>query len=134
MKKPLLILGAITCFTTASYAQLHSHSSSFVGVKAGGSAATYVGDLAKTPRFVYGFNAGVFANLALARPFSLQPEILFSMKGVQGDAGISDAYTWLNYIDIPVALRASTEGGFYAEAGPQVGFLLTAKTLSLIHI
>ena len=128
MKKTFLALSTLTLFAGTAHAQLHSHSDSFVGVKVGGSAATFIGDQAKYLRFAYGFNAGVFANLALNRPFSLQPELLFSMKGVQAQAGVSDVYVWLNYVDIPVALRATANAGFYAEAGPQVGFLITART------
>lgn len=131
MKKILLPLSLAVFGAGTAQAQLHSHSSSFVGVKVGGSAATFEGDAAKNARFVYGFNAGVFANLALAQPFTLQPELLFSMRGVKGPAGLSDASVWLNYIDIPVLLRASTQSGFFAEAGPQVGFLLTAKSDAL---
>jgi hypothetical protein len=128
IKKTLLTFGALTCFAGTSHAQLHSHSTSFVGVKAGGSAATFVGDNTQYLRYAYGFNAGVFANLALARPFSIQPELLFSMRGAQAQAGVSDAFVWLNYLDVPVALRATANAGFYAEAGPQLGLLLTAKT------
>ena len=128
MDKIFFTLIATTCLAGTAHAQLHYHSASYSGIKLGGSAATFNGNDAKNERFVYGFNAGVFANLALARPFSLQPELLFSMKGVKGPAGISEASQWLNYIDIPVALRVATKDGFFAEAGPQVGFLLTAKS------
>lgn len=127
MKKTLFTVALATCFAGTSHAQLHSHSDSYVGVKVGGTAASFNGDDTRFLRYVFGANAGVFANLALASPFSLQPELLFSMKGTKGQAGVSDESTRLNYLDLPVALRASFSD-LYVEAGPQVGLLLTAKS------
>lgn len=127
MKKILLPLVLATFVVSSAQAQLHSKSNSFVGVKVGGTAATFVGDLAKNERFVYGLNAGLFASLDLGQPFSVQPELLFSMKGDKAPASFSDAQTILTYIDLPVALRYTSEGGLFAEAGPQAGYLLSAK-------
>ena len=127
MKKLVLTLAAATCFANGAFAQLHSRSQSFVGIKAGGSASNFVGAQAPYVRYEYGYHGGVFANLALSRPFSLQPEVLYSMKGSQGPTDIDDSSQYLTYIDVPVALRATTGPGFFVETGPQVGFLLKAK-------
>ncbi len=51
------------------------------------------------------------------------------MKGMLGQAATvyeNDTYH-LNYIDVPVAFRASWND-LFAEAGPQLGYLLTAKS------
>lgn len=127
-RKILLSLVLAAGFTSTAHAQLNFHSGSFMGLKAGGTAATFTGDKAKSERFVYGANAGIFANLVLNRPFSLQSELLYSMKGGKAPANISDASRWLNYLDVPVALRATTRNGFFLEAGAQVGFLLSAQS------
>lgn len=129
MKKSLLGLALAVGFVSSAHAQLHRHSSSFAGIKAGGSASTFLGDDAQNMQHVFGFNAGLFASLALSQPFSLQPEILYSMKGAQTPAGyLTQSSVWLNYVDIPVAFRANTKDGFFLEAGPQVGFLINAKS------
>lgn len=126
MKRLFITLAALALAHSAAHAQLHSRSSSYVGLKLGGSAASYGGDMAQYDRTVYGGHAGVFASLALSRPFTLQPEILYSMKGTMGQAAVSDATERLGYLDIPVALRANLNS-LFVEAGPQVGFLLSAK-------
>lgn len=129
MKKRFLLLAAVaTHFAHTAQAQLHKHSNSFVGVKIGGSAASFNGDAAKNLRYVTGFNAGVFANFALLNPFSLQTELLYSMKGMKDAASFTDNVTRLNYVDLPVLLRASTLDGLFAEAGPQLGYLINAKS------
>lgn len=129
MKKSILSLAIATLAVSSAHAQLHRRSNSFAGLKAGGSAASFIGDNAKNMQYVYGYQAGLFANLALSRPFSLQPELLYSMKGAQTPAGyLTQSSVWLNYIDIPVAFRATTKDGFFLEAGPQIGFLINAKS------
>lgn len=127
MKKLILTLAAFTAFGSVAHAQLHRRNVSYVGLKAGGTSASFMGTDAQYLRSVYGFHAGVFANLPLYQPFSIQPEMLFSMKGQRGQASVSDATTRLNYLDIPVAFRAAMNG-LFAEIGPQAGFLLTAKS------
>jgi len=129
MKKSILGVALAVCCVSTANAQLHRRSSSFAGLKAGGTASSFLGnDANKNMRYIYGFNAGIFANLALAQPFSIQPELLYSMKGAQDAIGYSDATVWLTYIDVPVAFRATSTAGFFLEAGPQIGFLLSAKT------
>lgn len=127
MRKSLLILSAV-CFATTAHAQLHSRNSSYAGLKIGGSAATFSGDVPTNMRPLYGLNGGIFVHLPLGRPFSVQPEVLYSMKGAQNPAYYNDVTTWLNYIDVPVSFRAATSQGFFLEAGPQLGILLTAKS------
>jgi hypothetical protein len=129
MKKSLLSLALAALAISSANAQLHYRSSSFAGIKAGGAAASFIGDDAKNMQYVYGFQAGLFANLALSRPFSIQPELLYSMKGSQTPAAyLTQSTVWLNYIDLPVAFRATTKDGLFLEAGPQVSFLINAKS------
>jgi hypothetical protein len=129
MKKSLLSLAVAALAVSSAHAQLHYRSNSFAGIKAGGSAASFIGDDAKNLQYVYGYQAGLFANLALSRPFSVQPELLYSMKGAQTPAGyLTQSSVWLNYIDVPVAFRATTKDGLFLEAGPQIGFLISAKS------
>ena len=127
MRKALLILSA-TFFAATAHAQLHSRNSSYAGLKVGGSVATFSGDVPTHMRYVTGLSGGLFVHLPLSSPFSVQPELLYSMKGAQNPASYNDATTWLSYIDVPVAFRAATSQGFFVEAGPQLGILLTAKS------
>jgi hypothetical protein len=128
MKKPFLTLAALLSFAGAAQAQLNAQRTSYAGVKAGGSAATFVGEAAKNERFNYGFHAGFFLNFIVDRSFSIQPELLYSMKGSKSDPAIINPTTiYLNYVDIPLAFRYQRKD-LFLEAGPQVGFLISAKS------
>jgi len=59
--------------------------------------------------------------------FSIRPGISFSQQGSKyTDNGIK-GHVRLNYINVPIMLRYSTPGGFFAEAGLQLGLLLSAR-------
>ena len=70
------------------------------------------------------------ANFALNDAFSIQPEVLYSMKGNKTErsyTGYTDKLTTrLHYIDVPVLARVNA-GGLFFELGPQVGFIVAAK-------
>ena len=76
-----------------------------------------------------GVNLGVFAHIPASKTWALQPELLYSMEGAQkvGNAG-TDYH--LNYLNVPLLLQYMFENGFRLEGGPQIGFLLNAKTKS----
>lgn len=95
-----------------------------LGLKAGASLTDIIGkDANADSRF--GFHAGIFANIGFARLFAFQPEILYSQKGARLPNN-NDVGTRFHYIDVPLAFHVNTDG-FFFEAGPQVGFLVSAK-------
>jgi hypothetical protein len=83
------------------------------------------------------FNAGVFANIPLGGVLRFQPEVVYSRQGSkiqfqQSNAPLPGTTTEnteldLHYLNVPLMLQVQTDGGFFAEVGPQIGFLLTAK-------
>lgn len=78
-----------------------------VGLKAGWNITTLTGEMAEAANVesINGLLAGGFVRFEIAKGFSLQPELLFSRKGAEGDTlGIRGTVT-LNYIEIPVLLR-----------------------------
>ena len=82
-------------------------------------------------RNLVGATAGLMADAALGEQLSLHPELLFSQKGVRfegsGPSGFKSSEEFrFNYLDLPVLLRLKL-GGFFAEAGPQAGYLLSAR-------
>jgi opacity protein-like surface antigen len=79
-----------------------------------------------------GFNVGAFANIPLGSSFSLQPELVYSQYGafVKRDVTLEyDNYPRLNlgYITAPVMLQYNVSPRFYFEAGPEFGYLASAK-------
>lgn len=73
-----------------------------------------------------GIHVGGFARIPLMNRLSLQPELVYSSQGGKWyDKG--DEKTVLNYLQIPVLLKYTTPFKVFAETGPQIGFLMSAK-------
>jgi hypothetical protein len=122
MKKLILSLGLLAGVSVAAQAQTGIR----FGLKAGASLTNFTGKDVEGAANKFGFNGGVVANFGINDMFSIQPEVLYSMKGAKEDGG--DGKINLNYIDIPVLAKIATgETGLFFELGPQVGFLASAK-------
>jgi len=82
------------------------------------------------------FHFGAASEIILSDNFSVQPELLYSSQGSRYE----ETYEFLgfieeekvdidlNYLNIPIMAKFYPVGGFNIEAGPQIGFLLSAKT------
>jgi hypothetical protein len=129
MKKFILILLAcVFAFSTVAQAQRRGRGGSDVslGLKAGASLTNLTGADADVFKYRFGFHGGIFANVGLTSLFAFQPELLYSQKG--GNIGNNrDVSLRLHYIDVPLAFHINT-GGLFFEAGPQIGFLVAAKS------
>ncbi|MBD2724527.1 porin family protein [Hymenobacter armeniacus] len=121
MKKIVSTLALVAGLAGAAQAQ----SNVSLGLKAGPSYASYVGKDAGNLEGLFGFHAGAFANIGLSSLFAFQPEVIYSQKGTKYK-DVSDARTRVSYLDVPLSFHVNADGLFF-EAGPQVGFLLSAK-------
>ena len=121
MKKTLFTLALLAGLTGAAQAQRSNVS---LGIKAGPSYSGFIGAQATNYESVFGFHAGVFANIGLTDLFAFQPEIIYSQKGAK--VPNIDLTTRLNYVDIPLSFHVNADGLFF-EAGPQLGILVAAK-------
>ena len=135
MQKTLLTLALVAGLTGAANAQ-RSHSirsrsqpstGLSYGIKAGGSMTNFISESSIEYENIYGYHAGVFANVILSNRFSFQPELLYSQKGAKFPDFVTEGATRrLQYLDIPLAFHANFNG-FFLEAGPQIGVLLAAQ-------
>ncbi|GEN70737.1 MULTISPECIES: porin family protein [Chryseobacterium] len=133
MKK--LILGlAVTASSLAFAQQTPSSSSNPVtfGVKGGMNVSSLSKDEGlDDQKSKIGFNAGVFANIPVAESFSVQPEVLYSQYGAKADYTLLgtkySSSTKLDYIAVPVMFQYNLIPNLYVEAGPEFGFLVSAK-------
>jgi len=94
-----------------------------LGIKAGVNISNFVGGdfhNIETNSLV-GFHAGGLIHWKFG-PLVLQPELLFSSQGATLSNAGNDSNFKISYVNIPVVLQYETDGGFYVEAGPQVGF------------
>ena len=104
--------------TASAYSQ-----SVIYGVKAGLNMTTFTGNDVESAKLQPSFHVGGFINFLITEKITVQPEVLYSGKGAKFDQG---NYR-LGYINVPVMAQYNDPSGFFAEAGPQVGLLLTAK-------
>jgi hypothetical protein len=74
-----------------------------------------------------GFNAGLIGHIHLAPQLALQPEIVYSAQGAKSTALNVENKINLGYINVPVLVQYMFDNGFRLQAGPQVGFLVSAK-------
>jgi hypothetical protein len=98
------------------------------GIKAGLNVSTLTGEYEDDTKSLIGFHVGGFAEIKVIERLAIQPELLFSTQGAKFDGFGGDKYdSKLNYLNIPVVAKFYITKQFYVEAGPQVGFLLSAK-------
>jgi hypothetical protein len=127
MKKLYLLL--LTVFSLAA-----ANAQVQFGVKAGANFSNLSvsgdnGSEADTKTKV-GFHGGAFVSVPVFSEFTLQPELVFSSQGAKSDMSGNDFTLNSNYLNIPVLLKYNNESGFFAEIGPQLGFLMSAKVKS----
>lgn len=139
MKK--LILGIAVMSSAVAFAQTTptttSNSSMGMsdvrfGIKAGMNVSSITDDAGLEDQGSrIGFNAGVFATIPVAESFSIQPEVLYSQYGDKyDDVILGTRYSYqrkLDYIAVPVMFQYNFVPNFYLEAGPEFGFLVSAK-------
>ncbi|MBS7255638.1 porin family protein [Flavobacterium branchiicola] len=122
MKK--IILSAIAVM---AFAFTNAQETRF-GVKGGLNITSFAGGNYYDANSLVGFQVGGFAEIKVIERLSIQPELLFSTQGAQLKFGNSDFDTKLNYINVPVLAKFYITKQFTAEAGPQLGFLVSAKS------
>jgi hypothetical protein len=122
--------------STASQAQ----SSLKFGLRASMNASTYQGKEVPDPGYRFGPAVGLLVRLPLSTHVSLQPELLVEQHGASTDLHVEGPYGYyshsvvfsqqtrsrLRYLSLPLLVRGQA-GNWFAVAGPQVSYLLSAK-------
>lgn len=129
MKKLLLIAG-VALLTLSTQAQEIR-----MGAKAGLNLATIGGDDTGDAKSRTSFHIGGLVEIPISEKFSVQPELLYSSQGATakdsetflGQTISFESKLKLDYINIPIMAKYYVIEGLAIEAGPQVGFLVSAK-------
>ncbi len=127
MKK--IIITLVFFGSTTAFAQKFE-----IGVKAGVNISDFSGtgswQNAKTSSLI-GLHAGGFISFFIGNNFAIQPEVLFSSQGAKFESASHSENIKIAYINIPVLLKYRATGGFYVEAGPQIGFKASETSSSI---
>lgn len=118
MKNKILLV-AFVLTSSVSYAQFE------FGLKGGLNIATLVGD-ASGVETKNSFHVGAFGIIKSSDKFAFMPELVYSKQGAQASAN-SDVKINYNYLNFPLMLTFFPTQSFFLQAGPQVGFLLSAE-------
>ena len=137
MKKILLAVAFLMIAGSTAFSQISIGK----GIKGGLNLATVGGadaDKFGTLSSVTQFNGGIFVNIGLPGPLSIQPEVLYTVKGAKiAGTFLGTPFTSTNtatYVEIPVLLKfniplipgSPVKPNIFA--GPAVGFLLSVKS------
>jgi hypothetical protein len=122
--KKLMLFAAAAVFVLSN---VNAQEVSF-GVKAGVNFASIGGDDSDGLDGLTSFHVGGVAFIGISEKFAVQPEVVYSAQGAKYSAseGYDGKYK-LGYINVPVLAKFTLAEGFSIEAGPQIGFLISAK-------
>lgn len=128
MKKILITLSFFAATTT--FAQKFE-----IGAKGGVNVSNFTGTSnwqnAKTKSLI-GYHVGGFISLFVGNNFAIQPEVLLSSQGAKYESSTSTENLKVNYVNVPVMFKYRSSGGFYVEAGPQIGFKTSESSSTVI--
>jgi opacity protein-like surface antigen len=124
MKRFLIAMALVVFMAGAASAE-----GMLFGIKGGINMANLAGDDIDDNEMKMAFGGGIWMNYAFNEAFSLQPELLYMLKGADWDNG--DYTIKLSYIDLNILAKYSIpmEGNFapYLFAGPSLGMNISAK-------
>lgn len=104
------------------------------GAKVGLNVATLNGDV-EDAKSLIGAHLGGFVEIKINEKFAFQPELLYSMQGAKSEYSESEPdYSYnaeekykLGYLNLPLMAKYFATEKLFIEAGPQIGFLMSAK-------
>lgn len=122
MKKYVLIL--LTFLSTTAYAQFSFGPKLGLNI----SKIAFTDDDFKTG-FRPGFAVGGVAQYKISEKLAVQAELVYSLERTSEEriSSGTKGHASMGFIQFPVLAQYSIVKGLYAEAGPQIGVLLSAK-------
>lgn len=124
MKKAILILMLSIAFIDFAAGQQELG----LGIKGGLNLATqHTDDPASSAKVIIGYNGGIYANYFVLNFLAVQAELSASLKGSRWEDESWDAKDNLGYIELPILVKFQPVDMFNVHAGPQFGFLFSAK-------
>ena len=121
----LVTLSAVNAQTKVAKKTSDSKDVSF-GLKAGLNVSNFTGDVSDNKSKI-GFQVGGFVDIKVSDKFYVQPELIYTSLGAKDDSFGTTISANLDYLAIPVMAKYYVSDEFSLEAGPQIGFLLSAK-------
>lgn len=127
-----LLIAGMTVSAQEQQTSMDNGMKAKFGIKGGLNLTNLYSSEANTDHMKLGFNAGVFAKLPVTKGFSIQPEVLYSLKGakesysnfVQGDG----EYRFnLGYVEVPILAVVNLAPNFNIQLGGYAAYLVNAN-------
>ncbi|MGZ9676233.1 porin family protein [Flavobacterium sp. GNP001] len=118
-----LFFGALTTIN----AQEKTISKSNGGIKGGYTLAAVSFDGESETEQRHGFHIGFYGESFISESFSIQPELLYSQQGYTLTNSNGTFTQKLDYINLPIMLKAYPSKNLFLEAGPQIGLAISHK-------
>ncbi|MDI1307153.1 MAG: porin family protein [bacterium] len=127
MKKQHLTIALFLGIVFSINAQMKTTHKSNAGIKGGYNlaAVSFDGDGETEQR--HSFHVGIYGEEFISESFSIQPELLYSQQGYVITNSSGTFTQKLNYINLPLMLKAYPSQNFFLEAGPQIGLAVSHK-------
>lgn len=74
------------------------------------------------------FHGGIFGRYHFSKTIGVNADLLFSSEGYHQKESNYETILVLNYINVPILFCYMHSSGFFAQTGPQVGMLMSAKS------
>ncbi|WP_181954034.1 porin family protein [Flavobacterium cellulosilyticum] len=127
MKKIKLTIGLLLGIVFAINAQITTKHKSNAGIKGGYNLASVSFDGDGETEQRHSFHIGVYGEEFLNDNFAIQPELMYSQQGYVITNSSGTVTQKLNYINLPLMLKAYPTKNLFLEAGPQIGLAITHK-------
>jgi hypothetical protein len=124
MKKVIMFCAAWVLFSTIAFSQQTRFG---IGGGMAISRGNYKPSEGLDRRVFGGVDGGALLEIGVTPKFMIQPEVNFSIIGVELNDGEKEATIKLRYITTPVLAKVNVSRKVNLFAGPQLGFLLSAK-------
>jgi len=127
-----LLLTASTAFGQQQQTSAEPNLKAKFGIKGGFDLTTLYSSDVSTNHMKAGFDAGVFAKLPVTRGFSIQPELLYSLKGAKSTysnfvQGSGEYRFNLGYIQLPVLAVVNLAPNFNLHLGGYAAYLVNSN-------
>jgi hypothetical protein len=123
MKFYLIAVLAVFMMIGTASAQ-HAH----IGIKGGLNIFNVYHDNDTKYDYKAGFHAGLLAHIHISDHFAIQPELVYSTQGAHYKYFNTNTNYNLDYINAPILFQYMFDNGFRIQVGPQIGFLISAKS------
>jgi hypothetical protein len=126
------IMASTACLAQEQQTSMDTALKAKFGIKGGLNLTQLYVANASGEHLKAGFNAGIFVKLPVARGFSIQPELLYSVKGAKEDynnivEGSGEYQFNLNYLELPLLAVVNLGPNFNIHAGGYAAYLTGAN-------